>query len=324
MIFEGLKHKKRTVILDTDIGPDCDDVGAIAVLLSYAKEIGFPIGGICNCTSSIYGTATLDALLSYCGHPEIPLGAYSKPDFMEGESYEKYNRYIAQTFSPKFQQQSLSPMDHVAFYRSILANAADRDVIIITIGMLNCLADLLSSPPDHYSELSGKELVAQKVYAVVSMAARYPEGREFNVHCAPNSAKSVFRECPVPILLSDFILGKTVITGFDETAEESQKNNPIFQAYKLYTLHTPGKEYCKNASFDLTAVQFACEGEGELYGLGAAGYLEFYNCDPSRFPRADATRFVEQANGNIRFMTKKCSDEKLAALLQARIEQFNQ
>ena len=34
MIFESLKQKPRGVILDTDIGPDCDDVGALAVLIS--------------------------------------------------------------------------------------------------------------------------------------------------------------------------------------------------------------------------------------------------------------------------------------------------
>ena len=65
-MYEALKYKKRSIILDTDIGPDCDDVGAIAVLISYAKEYGNKILGICNCTSNIYGTATIDALKDYC------------------------------------------------------------------------------------------------------------------------------------------------------------------------------------------------------------------------------------------------------------------
>ena len=47
-----LCERPGPVILDTDIGPDCDDVGALAVLISYAKEYGFPILGVCNCTSN--------------------------------------------------------------------------------------------------------------------------------------------------------------------------------------------------------------------------------------------------------------------------------
>ena len=324
MIFESLKHKKRTVILDTDIGPDCDDVGAIAVLLSYARELNFPIGGICNCTSSIYGTATLNALLSYCGAEQIPLGGYSKPDFMVDEKFQAYNRYVAEQYSKAFQSNALSSEDHLPFYRRILANAKEKDVIILTIGMFNCLSDLLNSPPDSISPLCGKELVEQKVYAVVSMAAKYPEGREFNVVCDAPAAQNVFENCPVPIFLSDFLLGKSIPTGFSEEDEKAQRSNPIFNAYRLYTMGNPNKENYQNPSLDLTAVQFACEGEGEIYGLTEAGDLEFYNYDPARFQTADATRFVPNPNGKIRFMIKNTSDEVIKRLLEERIYQFNQ
>ena len=324
MIFESLKQQKRTVILDTDIGPDCDDVGAIAVLLSYARELEFPVGGICNCTSSIYGTATLDALLAYCQAPNIPIGAYGKAGFMADQKYEKYNRRIAERYSKAFRGNTLRAQDHVPFYRKILANAKEKDVIILTIGMFNCLSDLLNSPPDSLSPLCGKELMEQKVYAVVSMAAKYPEGREFNVFCDAPAAKNVFENCPVPIFLSDFLLGRSIITGFAEEAEQTQTGNPIFEAYRLYTAGNPNKENYRNPSFDLTAVQFACEGEGELYGLTEPGELEFYNLDPMRFPNEDATRFVPTPNGKIRFMVKKASDEVIKRLLEERIYQFNQ
>ena len=32
MKFQPVAEKKRSIILDTDIGPDCDDAGALAVL----------------------------------------------------------------------------------------------------------------------------------------------------------------------------------------------------------------------------------------------------------------------------------------------------
>ncbi len=323
-MFESLKSKPRTVILDTDIGPDCDDVGALAVLFSYANELHFQIGGICNCTANLHGTATLDALCSYCGFGNIPLGMCSDPNFMASEKYEKYNRYIAERFSKKFQTKTLKYLPHIAFYRSLLANAEDQEVIIVTIGMLNCLSDLLDSPPDEYSPLSGIELVKQKVHAVVSMAAKYPEGREFNVYCDYEGAKNVFESCPVPMFLSDFVLGKSIVSGFSEDLEDTQENNPLFKSYQLYTKNNPHMEHYRNSSYDLTAVQFACEGEGEIYGLTPAGKLEFYNSNPEKYPNADATRFVEDAKGNIRFMTKKIDDASIAALLEKRIYRYNQ
>ena len=322
-MFESLRKKPRRVILDTDIGPDCDDMGALAVLFSYARELGFEVAGICNCTSSSWGTATLDAICSYCGFPDTTLGAFSRPDFITGEKYEAYNRYIAERFSKKHRQGSLNPIGHLAFYRSLLVDAEDDGIVLITIGMLNCLSDLLDSPPDTLSPLSGRELVERKVHAVISMAAKLPKGREFNVFCDHEAAKHVFEQCPVPMILSDFVLGKTIVSGFSESMEGSQENNPIFKSYQLYTKDNPNKENYKNPSFDLTAVHFACEGEGEIYGLTNAGRLEFYNADPAKYPHDDATHFVEDTRGNIRFMTKKTDDTSIAKALEERIYQFN-
>ena len=78
-----------------------------------------------------------------------------------------------------------------------------------------------------------------------------------------------------------------------------------------------------NNSFDLTAMQFAFEGEGELYSLGKCGRLEFFNEAPDTFKSADATRFVECEDGKIRFMIKNASDDAIAASLQKRMDQFN-
>jgi inosine-uridine nucleoside N-ribohydrolase len=41
------------IILDTDIGPDCDDAGAIAVLHTLATQGAAEILGIAHCTSNM-------------------------------------------------------------------------------------------------------------------------------------------------------------------------------------------------------------------------------------------------------------------------------
>ena len=78
-----LCERPGPVILDTDIGPDCDDVGALAVLISYAKEYGFPILGVCNCTSNNAGTGTIDAVARFCNYPIERIAQWDKPGFMD-------------------------------------------------------------------------------------------------------------------------------------------------------------------------------------------------------------------------------------------------
>ena len=317
-MFEALKNKKRNIILDTDIGPDCDDVGALAVLISYAKEYGNKILGVCNCTSNIYGTATIDAVKNFCDSDDFVVGMYSKPDFYA--DHAKYNKYIAETYSENYKNNTLKYLPHVEFYRSLLANSEDDSVVLITIGMFNCLSDFLKSQPDEISPLTGIELVKKKVNALVSMAAIYPAGREFNVLCDFEASKYCFDNFPRPIYLSDFKIGASVFTGYDVATADEHKGDLIFDSYHLYTADWPKPGF--NRSFDLTAVQFAFEGVGDVYTLTNAGRFEFFNEAPDRIPNADATRFIETEDGNIHFMVKVADDKTIESLLQARMDQF--
>ena len=317
-MYESLKSKKRSVILDTDMGPDCDDVAALAILISYAKEHNFPILGVCNCTSNIYGSATIDALKEFCSYKDFKIGMYSKPDFYADAV--KYNKYVAEKYSKKYIDGKLELIPHVNFYRKLLSEAEDDSVVLITIGMFNCLADFLKSEPDEISPLSGIELAEKKVHALVSMAAILPAGREFNVICDFEASKYCFENFPKPMYFSDFKVGMSVFTGYDPTDAENHKDDLIFDAYRLYTegWERPGF----NRSFDLTAVQFACEGVGDIYSLTSPGRLEFFNEAPDRLPNADATRFIEDENGKIRFLVKVADDKKIEELLQARMDSF--
>lgn len=317
-MFESLKNKNRRVILDTDIGPDCDDVGALAVLFSYSKEYNVPVLGVCNCTSNIYGSATIDAMKEFCNADDFTIGMYSKPCFYADAI--KYNKFIAEKYSKKYIDGKLEILPHVTFYRKLLANAEDDGVILITIGMFNALADFLKSEPDEISPLSGIELAKQKIHALVSMAAVYPAGREFNVICDYEASKFCFEKFPRPIYLSDFKIGYSVFTGYDPSKAAEHKDDIIFDSYYHYTKDWPAPGF--NRSFDLTAVQFAFEGVGDIYGLTAPGCFEFFNEAPDKLPNSDATRFIECENGNIRFMTKVASDDEIAKLLQARMDQF--
>ncbi len=320
--FEPLCKTPRTVLLDTDIGPDCDDVGALAVLIYYAKQYGFPIGGVCNCTSNKAGNGVIDAICRRCGIETPPLGQWHGEGFMDDIEYCKYNTAVAEAHSEAYRNGTLQVEDEVTYYRKRLAAAKDGDVMVISIGMFNNLAALLDSPADDISPLTGTELVKAKVYALVSMAAILPQGRECNVMCDYKASEKVFNNWPTPIYLSDFHIGVNVKTGYGHVTDpETIMADPLPMSYHLYTKawNWEGAVKGQNASYDLTAVQFAALGECELYGLDTPGDLEFYAEVPDL---PDATRFIPNPMGNKIFMTKKVPDEAIAESLQKILVSF--
>lgn len=315
--FESLSQRPRKVILDTDIGPDCDDVGALATLIHYAKKYNFPIIGVCNCTSNRAGNGVVDAVCRRCGIATPPMGQWSGEEFMNQQEHHKYNDAVAEKFSEGYRNGTLDIADEVTFYRTLLASAQDNEVMVISIGMFNNLAALLRSPADEISPLTGVELVKAKVYALVSMAAILPEGRECNVLCDAASAKEIFDNWPTPIYLSDFYIGLSIKTGYKHiTDPETIEADPLVMSYHYYTKEWGWDNRGDNASYDLTAVQFAALGVGDLYGLcDTPGRLEFYAAIPDQPNLVDATRFIPDPMGQRIFMTKKVADEVIAQSL---------
>lgn len=323
-IFESLSKTPRTVLLDTDMGPDCDDAGALALLIHYAKTYGFTIGGIANCTSNRSGTGVVDAVCRYCGLETPPLGQWSGEGFMDDSACHKYTDAVAERFSEAYRNGTLHTEDSTVHYRRLLANAPDGGVMMISIGMFNNLAALLRSPADDISPLSGEELIRRKVYALVSMAAILPAGRECNVICDYPAAETVLTGWPTPIYLSDFHIGFEMFTGYAHITDPAEiEKSPLTLSYHLYTRDWP--RVGDNSSYDLTAVQFAAEGvdagDGAFYDLGEPGRLEFYAA-PENPNVPDATRFIPDPEGNLRFMIRKVDKPTVAAAINPILHQW--
>ena len=104
--------------------------------------------------------------------------------------------------------RNTTAIDAVARYRASLAAADDGDVVVVTLGPLNLESDLLASPADAYSPLTGSELVAAKVSKMVCMGGHYPSGAyEMNFSSDYASAADVMANWPTPIHIFSFELG---------------------------------------------------------------------------------------------------------------------
>ena len=108
---------RPAVIFDTDMGSDCDDAGALAVAhaLADAGELDL-LGVIFSSGRNRYGVGTCDAINTYYGRGDLPLGQYQNADV--GDPTDSYTKRIA-TDTRRFGHDVVDEApDLVAVYRS--------------------------------------------------------------------------------------------------------------------------------------------------------------------------------------------------------------
>ncbi len=264
----ALKNQAVPVIFDTDMGPDYDDVGAIAMLHAFADEGQTRILATIASTNYPNVTSVLSVLNTYFHRPNIPIGV-PKGKAVGDKDTQHWSDTLVARYPHAIRSNNDVP-DAVALYRQILAKQPDRSVTIITVGFLTNLANLLNSPPDQYSKLSGKALVEKKVKHVVSMAGKFPSGREYNVFRDSLSSKIVFANWPTPILMSGFEIGEQIHSGLPITQNARIQHSPVKD---VFTISLPKSAEDKNGrmSWDQTAVL-----------VGVRGYEPYYTVKSGR------------------------------------------
>lgn len=148
------------VIFDTDIGDDCDDAGALALLHALADRGEIEILAVMISNRIPHAAACADAINTYFGRPDLPLGDIKST--ANTQTNDRYATYIAQHFPHDVRSEDDLP-DAVQLYRRTLAAQPDGSVVLIAVGPPTNISDLLDSRPDAFSPLDGVELVRRKV-----------------------------------------------------------------------------------------------------------------------------------------------------------------
>src|SRR6185369_13619341 len=143
------------IILDTDIAPDYDDVGAMAVLHSLADLGEAKILATISCNAFETTVPTLSVLNVYCKRSDIPIGV-TKLVQPNKNCQQKWAEAIVAKY-PHAILKNGDAWDAVQLYRKILAEQPDQSVTLVTIGFFTNLARLLDSKPDEFSPLPGRE-----------------------------------------------------------------------------------------------------------------------------------------------------------------------
>ena len=90
------------ILFDTDIGCDCDDAGAMAVLHELANQGECSILAVTHCCAGEYNAGCIDAINRYFGRPEIPVGMFHPEDHVVTQWRDVYARSVARRFPNRF------------------------------------------------------------------------------------------------------------------------------------------------------------------------------------------------------------------------------
>ncbi|NNV54136.1 nucleoside hydrolase [Limnovirga soli] len=263
MIFFGAytsPKKPVAIIFDTDIAPDYDDVGAMALLHAFADMGEAKILATISCNAFETTVPTLSVLNTYFNRPEIPIGIV-QGHFPNKDCSQQWAQAIIASYPHVITSNSMAT-DAVTLYRKILAAQPDNSVTIVSVGFFTNLANLLGSSADTYSPLDGTTLVKKKVKKLVSMAARIGDdgktGYEFNVMVDAAASKKVFANWPTQIVMSGFEIGEKILTGIPLIHNAAIQHSPVKDAFTVAL--TKDNNTLGRNSWDETAVLVAVRG----------------------------------------------------------------
>ncbi len=253
-----LGSAQTKLIFDTDFGGDADDLGALAMLNNFQNKGECDLLAVMCWNTEKYAVSAIDAVNTFYGNPDIPIG------LRKGEITQidwNHSKVIADNLDHD-SNVSNAP-NATQLYRKLLSESENESIVIVTVGPLMNIKNLLESQPDHYSPLSGMDLVHAKVKEFVIMGGQFPQGsKEWNFDGGMKGiTQYVLEKIECPITFLGYEIGLNIKTG--EIFNELPKDSPLYLGFFHFSKNAPwlkqnfkGKIF-DNATYDQTAVLYA-------------------------------------------------------------------
>jgi len=297
-----VKSRAVPVILDTDIGPDYDDVGAVAVLHSLAdRGEAIPLAIFASNKNELVAP-TINLMNTYFGRPGLAIGA-PKGKAPNIGAWQKWPQMLLDKYPHSINSTDEVP-DAVGIYRKILSQQKDNSVTIVSIGFLTNLSNLLNSKPDQFSKLPGKDLVKKKVRKLVSMAGGFPKGREYNLLTDSSASENVFNNWPTPVIFSGVEIGKNIKTGLG-LVHDTSVSGPVKDVFS-FCIPKAKEDSAGRMSWDETTVLVAIRGASPYFGL-KRGHIIISGGNNS---------WKDESNGSQYYLTKSMPSAEISAILE--------
>lgn len=201
--------------------------------------------------------------------------------------------------------------DAVTVFRTALAAAAGQ-VDILELGYMTNLMELLQSPADGISALTGLELITAKVRRLWVMGGDYLTGNENNftrTAQAITAARTVVGQWPTPITYIGYSVGLTVITGDNLVGQ--QATDLVADALYLHGTGVTGR-----ASWDGMAALAAI-----APSVTAAGYT--WVRGKNAVDALGANTFTANVNGRDMYLVKSSSDADFKTIINTLLVKSN-
>ncbi len=313
VIITGCNNKSKNdtgtqvrIVFDTDLGPDYDDVGALAFLHAMADSGKAEILATMSSNKNELVVPSIDVINTYFNRPDLPIGALKTDGVNSGSSQHWADSIVAKY--PHSESSTSEAADATTIYRKILNENSDNSVTIVTVGFLTNLSNLLKSKPDDISQLSGYELVKKKVKRLISMAGRFPEGKEFNVFMDSTASLYVFENWPGEIIFTGFEIGWEIRTGL-RLINTPETNSPVKDVFRI-SIPLSEEDKSGRMSWDETAVLIS------IYGT--EGFFDIVRGKIIVYPDG-SNSWEDDPEGNHLHVIQKMSVPEMATFIEDRM-----
>ncbi|WP_437222340.1 nucleoside hydrolase [Planctomicrobium sp. SH661] len=309
-------QKPIPLIFDTDIGNDCDDVLALAMIHALQSRGECELLAVTITKDHELAAPFTDCVNTFYGRGNIPIGVCRSgvtPQQGRFNGLAKIEEGGQQRYPHDLSSGKDAPAA-VDLLRQTLAAAEDGTVVICQVGFSTNLADLLKSDGDQHSPLNGTDLVSKKVRLLSVMAGAFTEipnsqtgvlerYSEYNVNQEVTSAQSLFAAWPTQILWSGFEIGLQLPYPHQSIEQDYQyvKHHPVSDAYIAYI--PPPHD---RPTWDLTSVLVAVRPNHGYFDLSP----------PGRVTVEDVyTNFEPMENGRDRYLILR--DDQKGRVIEA-------
>jgi hypothetical protein len=300
----------RRLLVSTDWYTDCDDVGAMRVLRKAEQAGLVDVMAVVVDTGALSGATSLDAFWRAEGR-QVQIGQIpgADTDLNAGGPYQAGLLAL-----PHYGASAGSFPNSTTVLRTALASSPDNSVDVLGIGYENALSDLLNSPADAISTLTGAQLIAAKVRHTWIMGGAYPSGVENNFDRSTSTkaaANNLVTNWPAPtgwttaeepcITFLGFEVGSPVVSGGNQVPTPT--SDPMYAAYVAHGSATG------RSSWDPMTALLAAIGDP-----AAAGYTTVRGTNVHTLA-SGANTFTASATGPHEYVVKTQSDAWYVAQL---------
>lgn len=277
------------LILDTDIGNDIDDALALALIHSLQDRGEVELLAVTITKDNPYCAPYVDLVNTFYRRANIPIGVVRGGKTPEAAPMievpatrrDESGRFV---YPHRLLSGAEAP-EAVALLTRVLQGQPDASVTLAQIGFSTNLARLLQSA-------GGRDLVQRKVKMLYLMAGNFAEPKpEFNIYIDPESARTLMKDWPTPMIFSGFDIGLAVTFPYNALDSDFRyvAHHPIVDAFKIYV---PKPE--DHPAWDATAVLEAIRPDSGYFSLSPPGRVAV--------SEKNVTAFTPDAQGRCRYL----------------------